>query len=49
MGAQDDVVVGLGLAYLDAHADGQYERVHKSMGSDEITTIYMGEVMLTPE
>lgn len=31
------------LAYLDAHADGQYERVHKSMGSDEITTIYMGE------
>lgn len=31
------------LAYLDAHADGQYERVMKSMGSDEITTIYMGE------
>ena len=31
------------LAYLDAHATGQYERVHKSMGSDEITTIYMGE------
>lgn len=31
------------MAYLDAHADGQYERVHKSMGSDEITTIYMGE------
>lgn len=31
------------LAYLDAHANGQNERVHKSMGSDEITTIYMGD------
>ncbi|OCB33397.1 hypothetical protein A5676_03730 [Mycobacterium malmoense] len=31
------------LAYLDAHATGQYERVMKSMGSDEITTVYMGE------
>ena len=31
------------MAYLDAHANGQYERVHKSMGSDEITTVYFGE------
>lgn len=31
------------LAYLDAHAAGQYERVMKSMGSDEITTVYFGE------
>jgi hypothetical protein len=31
------------LAYLDAHADGQNERVTKSMGSDEITTVYFGE------
>jgi hypothetical protein len=31
------------LAYLDAHASGQYERVHKAMGSDEITTVYFGE------
>ncbi|SPM34259.1 hypothetical protein MRAB57_2073 [Mycobacterium rhizamassiliense] len=31
------------MAYLDAHANGQYERVDKSMGKDEITTIYMGE------
>jgi hypothetical protein len=31
------------LAYLDAHASGQYERVHKSMGSDEITTVYFGD------
>ncbi|MGZ4562780.1 MAG: hypothetical protein ACXVX6_04215 [Mycobacterium sp.] len=31
------------LAYLDAHANGQYERVMKSMGSDEITTVYFGE------
>ncbi|OCB19924.1 hypothetical protein A5674_05985 [Mycobacterium malmoense] len=31
------------LAYLDAHATGQYERVMKSMGSDEITTVYFGE------
>lgn len=31
------------LAYLDAHATSQYERVMKSMGSDEITTVYFGE------
>lgn len=31
------------LAYLDTHANGQYERVHKAMGSDEITTVYFGE------
>jgi hypothetical protein len=31
------------LAYLDAHANGQYERVMKSMGTDEITTVYFGE------
>jgi hypothetical protein len=31
------------MAYLDAHATGQYERVHKAMGSDEITTVYFGE------
>jgi hypothetical protein len=31
------------MAYLDAHANGQYERVMKSMGKDEITTVYMGE------
>jgi hypothetical protein len=31
------------LAYLDAHANGQYERVHKAMGNDEITTVYFGE------
>ncbi len=31
------------LAYMDAHADGQYERVMKSMGTDEITTVYFGE------
>jgi hypothetical protein len=31
------------LAYLDAHATGQYERVMKSMGTDEITTVYFGE------
>jgi hypothetical protein len=31
------------LAYLDAHANGQYERVQKAMGSDEITTVYFGE------
>lgn len=30
------------LAYLDAHAAGQYERVHKAMGNDEVTTIYFG-------
>jgi hypothetical protein len=26
------------MAYLDAHANGQYERVMKSMGTDEVTT-----------
>ncbi|MGE2816712.1 hypothetical protein ACQI5H_16470 [Mycobacterium heidelbergense] len=31
------------LAYLDTHAAGQYERVHKAMGNDEITTVYFGE------
>lgn len=31
------------LAYLDAHATGQYERVMKQGGTDVITTIYMGE------
>jgi hypothetical protein len=31
------------MAYLDAHAAGQYERVHKAMGNDEVTTIYFGE------
>jgi hypothetical protein len=31
------------MAYLDAHANGQYERVHKAMGNDEITTVYFGE------
>ena len=31
------------LAYLDAHATSQFERVMKSMGSDEITTVYFGE------
>jgi hypothetical protein len=31
------------LTYLDAHAAGQYERVMKSMGTDEITTVYFGD------
>jgi hypothetical protein len=31
------------LAYLDAHANGEHERVMKSMGTDEITTVYFGE------
>ena len=31
------------LAYLDARATGQYERVNKAIGSDEITTVYLGE------
>jgi hypothetical protein len=31
------------MAYLDAHANGQYERVMKSMGTDEITTVYFAE------
>ncbi len=31
------------LAYLDTHANGQFERVHKEMGSDEITTVYFGD------
>ena len=30
------------MAYLDAHANGQYERVNKAMGNDEITTVYFG-------
>ncbi|MDR3655561.1 MAG: hypothetical protein P4L48_07785 [Mycobacterium sp.] len=30
------------MAYLDAHANGQYERVMKAMGNDEITTVYFG-------
>src|ERR1700739_3383932 len=28
------------MAYLDAHAAGQYERINKAMGYDEITTLY---------
>lgn len=31
------------LAYLDAHATGQYERVMKAGGSDVITTVYFAE------
>jgi hypothetical protein len=31
------------LAYLDVHATAQYDRVNKDGGSDEVTTIYMGE------
>lgn len=31
------------LAYLDAHATSQYERVHKEGGTDVITTVYFGE------
>ena len=31
------------LAYMDVHGAGQFERVNKAMGSDEVTTIYMGE------
>ena len=31
------------MAYLDAHATGQFERVQKAMGTDEITTVYFGE------
>src|SRR5262249_54447995 len=31
------------LAYLDAHATGQFERVMKAQGSDEITTVYLGQ------
>jgi hypothetical protein len=31
------------LAYLDVHGTGQFERVHKAMGNDEITTVYFGE------
>jgi len=30
------------MAYLDAHASGQYERVNKAMGNDEVTTVYFG-------
>jgi len=30
-------------AYLDVHATAQYDRVMKEGGSDEVTTIYMGE------
>lgn len=30
------------MAYLDAHASGQNERVNKAMGNDEVTTIYFG-------
>lgn len=30
-------------AYLDVHATAQYDRVNKDGGSDEVTTIYMGE------
>ena len=31
------------MAYLDTHANGQYERGHKAMGNDEVTTVYFGE------
>ncbi|QNI08808.1 hypothetical protein GAN17_23055 [Mycobacterium kubicae] len=31
------------LAYLDAHATGQFERVFKEGGNDVITTVYFGE------
>jgi hypothetical protein len=31
------------LTYLDVHATAQYDRVDKDGGSDEVTTIYMGE------
>ena len=31
------------LAYLDVHGDGQFERVMKSMGTDEITTVFFGD------
>jgi hypothetical protein len=31
------------LAYLDAHATSQFERVHKEGGTDTITTVYFGE------
>jgi hypothetical protein len=31
------------LAYMDVHGTGQFERVMKSMGSDEVTTVYFGE------
>jgi hypothetical protein len=31
------------MAYMDAHATSQFERVMKSMGSDVITTVYFGE------
>jgi hypothetical protein len=31
------------MAYMDAHANGEYERINKAMGSEEITTVYFGE------
>jgi hypothetical protein len=31
------------LAYMDAHANGEHERINKAMGSEEITTVYFGE------
>jgi hypothetical protein len=31
------------LAYLDAHATGQFERVMKQGGSDVITSVYFGD------
>jgi hypothetical protein len=31
------------LAYLDVHAAGQFERVHKQGGTDEVTDIYLGD------
>ena len=30
-------------AYMDVHATAQYDRVMKEGGTDEITTIYMGD------
>lgn len=31
------------VAYLDAHATSQFERVHKEGGVDTITTVYFGD------
>lgn len=31
------------VAYLDVHADGQYERIMKQGGTDVMTDIYLGE------
>ena len=39
----DDPLQRTGTAYLDVHATAQYDRVMKEGGTDEVTTIYMGE------